>query len=112
MYRRSFLSTQRDRQKPLSHTCLQMRSALVGTASNVVALKTTAAVPMSVIERMFHLLCGVLQQRCAITCVPRKVLVYFLKWRTFFEFRAEHFSMQLFRVGAKLTTRPLSHQWS
>jgi hypothetical protein len=60
-----------------------MRSALVGTASNVVALKTTAAVPMSVIERMFHLLCGVPQQRCAITCVPRKVLVYFLKWRTF-----------------------------
>jgi len=36
-----------------------MRSALAGTASNVVALKTTAAVPMSVIERMFHLLCGV-----------------------------------------------------
>src|SRR6516225_4091186 len=33
-----------------------MRSALAGTASNVVALKTTAAVPMSVIERMFHLL--------------------------------------------------------
>ena len=30
-----------------------MRSALAGTASNVVALKTTAAVPMSVIERMF-----------------------------------------------------------
>src|SRR5262245_4953705 len=32
-----------------------MRSALAGTASKVVALKTTAAVPMSVIERMFHL---------------------------------------------------------
>ena len=36
-----------------------MRSALAGTASNVAALKTTAAVPMSVIERMFHLLGGV-----------------------------------------------------
>jgi hypothetical protein len=33
-----------------------MRSALAGTASNVVALKTMAAVPMSIIERMFHLL--------------------------------------------------------
>jgi len=33
-----------------------MRSALAGTASNVVAVKTAAAVPMSVIERMFHLL--------------------------------------------------------
>jgi hypothetical protein len=32
-----------------------MRSALAGTANNVMALKTTAAVPMSVIERMFHL---------------------------------------------------------
>jgi hypothetical protein len=31
-----------------------MRSALAGTASNVVALKTTAAVPMSVIERMYE----------------------------------------------------------
>ena len=28
---------------------------MAGTASNVVALKTTAAAPMSVIERMFHL---------------------------------------------------------
>jgi hypothetical protein len=36
-----------------------MRSALAGTANKVVALKTTAAVPMSVIERMVHLLCGV-----------------------------------------------------
>jgi hypothetical protein len=35
-----------------------MRSALAGTASKVVALKTTAAVPMSVIERMFHLIWG------------------------------------------------------
>jgi hypothetical protein len=35
-----------------------MRSALAGTDSNVVAVKTTAAVPMSVIERMVHLLCG------------------------------------------------------
>ena len=33
-----------------------MRSALAGAASNVVAVKTAAAVPMSVIERMFHLL--------------------------------------------------------
>jgi hypothetical protein len=30
-----------------------MRSALAGTASNVVAVKTAAAVPMNVIERMF-----------------------------------------------------------
>jgi hypothetical protein len=42
-----------------------MRSALAGTASNVVALKTTATVPMSVIERMFDLLCGVRNQRFA-----------------------------------------------
>jgi len=33
-----------------------MRSALAGTASNVVAVKTMAVVPMSIIERMFHLL--------------------------------------------------------
>jgi hypothetical protein len=30
-----------------------MRSALAGTASNVVAVKTAAAFPMNVIERMF-----------------------------------------------------------
>jgi len=36
----------------------------------------------------------------------------FFEMENFFEFRAEHFSMQLFRVGAKLTARPLSHQWS
>ncbi len=39
-----------------------MRSALAGTASKVVTLKITAAVPMSVVERMFHLLCGARQQ--------------------------------------------------
>jgi hypothetical protein len=33
-----------------------MRSALAGTASNVVAVRTATVVPMSVIERMFHLL--------------------------------------------------------
>jgi hypothetical protein len=38
-----------------------MRSALAGIAKNVVAVKTTAAVPMSVIERIFHLLFGVPQ---------------------------------------------------
>ena len=48
-----------------------MRSALAGTASNVVALKTTAAVPMSVTERMFHLLCGVRQQQFRSQSVPK-----------------------------------------
>jgi hypothetical protein len=33
-----------------------MRSALAGTASSVVTVKTAAAVPMNVIERMVHLL--------------------------------------------------------
>jgi hypothetical protein len=47
------------RQEPSLQTFLQMRSALAGAASNIVAVKTAAAVPMSVIERMFDLLCGV-----------------------------------------------------
>jgi uncharacterized protein (DUF2384 family) len=49
-----------------------MRSALAGTASNVVALKTTAAVPMSVIERMVHLLCGAANNDARSHGVPRK----------------------------------------
>jgi hypothetical protein len=48
-----------------------MRSALAGTASNVVALKTTAAVPMSVTERMFHLLCGASKQQSRSHSVPK-----------------------------------------
>src|SRR5215472_2024710 len=68
-----------------------MRSALAGTASKVVALKTTAAVPMSVIERMFHLLVVTANNkgrshsvpktqtrnlfRCAGTCLPLFIAV-------------------------------------
>jgi hypothetical protein len=33
-----------------------MRSALAGTANNIVAINAAAVVPMSVIRRMFHLL--------------------------------------------------------
>jgi hypothetical protein len=36
-----------------------MRSALARTDSNVVAVKIAAAVPMSVIKRMFHFLIGI-----------------------------------------------------
>jgi hypothetical protein len=53
-----------------------MRSALAGTASNVVALKTTAAVPMSVIERMFHLLCGAGQQQSRVTLKFPETIFY------------------------------------
>jgi hypothetical protein len=50
------LSTQWVRQKPWSHTWRQTRSALAGTANNVVAVKAAAAVPKKAIERMFLLL--------------------------------------------------------
>jgi hypothetical protein len=68
-----------------------MRSAPAGTASKVMALKTTAAVPMSVIERMFHLLVVTANNkgrshsvpktqtrnlfRCAGTCLPLFIAV-------------------------------------
>jgi uncharacterized protein YjbJ (UPF0337 family) len=69
-----------------------MRSALAGTASNVVAVKTAAAVPMSVIERMFHLRWLSGNQRWTITRVPRdNDHLNFDTHRTFFEFLAEHF---------------------
>jgi len=61
---------QRVRQKPSSQTWRQMRSALAGTASNVAAVKTAAAVPMNVIERMFHSI-GDRRQRWTITRVSR-----------------------------------------
>ena len=65
-----------------------MRSALAGTANKVVALKTTAAVPMSVIERMVHLLCGVANNDALSHAVPRK---QYLITQSFFGFLAEHF---------------------
>src|SRR5690349_10123645 len=65
-----------------------MRSALAGTANKVVAVKTTAAVPMSVIERMVHLLCGVDNNDARSHAVPRK---QYLITQTFIGFLAEHF---------------------
>src|SRR6516225_1780787 len=99
MKRRSPLSIQRDRQKPSSQTWRQMRSALAGTASNVVALKTTAAVPKSVIERIFSTpLLVSANKRCNSHRVPRK---QFELHRTFFEFLetvsriiADHFAAE------------------
>jgi len=44
------------RHEPSLQTFLQTRSALAGTVSNVLAVKTATAVPMKVIERMFSLL--------------------------------------------------------
>jgi hypothetical protein len=72
-----------------------MRSALAGTASNVVALKTTAAVPMSVIERMFHLLWWCPQQRCTITQSSSKPD---LITQNIFGFLAEHFEKDRARL--------------
>jgi uncharacterized protein (DUF2384 family) len=65
-----------------------MRSALAGTDSNVVAVKTTAAVPMSVIERMVHLLCGAANNDARSHGVPRKP---YLIAQNIFRFLAEHF---------------------
>jgi len=60
-----------------------MRSALAGTASNVVAVKTAAAVPMNVIERMFTSISD-RHQRCTIICVSSKDLDHLiLKGGTF-----------------------------
>src|SRR5262249_57224264 len=49
-------STQVVRQEPSLQTFLQTRSALAGTVSNVLVVKTAIAVPIKVIERMFGLL--------------------------------------------------------
>jgi hypothetical protein len=65
-----------------------MRSALAGTDSNVVAVKTAAAVPMSVIERMVHLLCGAANNDPRSHGVPRKP---YLITQNIFGFLAEHF---------------------
>jgi hypothetical protein len=65
-----------------------MRSALAGTANKVVALKTTAAVPMSVIERMVHLLWGAANNDARSHGVPRKPI---LITQNIFRFLAEHF---------------------
>jgi len=55
-----------------------MRSALAGTASKVVALKTTAAVPMSVIERMFHLLVVTANNKGRSHSVPKTQIEIYL----------------------------------
>jgi len=44
------------RHEPSLQTFLQTLSALAGTVSNVLAVKTATAVPMKVIERMCSLL--------------------------------------------------------
>src|SRR5215472_9355636 len=73
MWRRSFLWTHVVRQDPSVQTFLQTRSALAGTASNVVAVKTAAAVPISVIERTLHFLCGANNLWCKQQFRPHSV---------------------------------------
>jgi hypothetical protein len=56
-----------------------MRSALAGAASNVVAVKTAAAVPMNVIERMFHLLwCSATTMKHTLSSSKKRYSVLFL----------------------------------
>ena len=97
MWRRSPLSTQRDRQKPSSHTWRQMRSALAGTVINVVTDKTAATVPMSVVERMFHLLWVSRTNDPRSHAFLERLGSFNFEMGNTFEFLTEHFCIHLFR---------------